>query len=78
MGITPNYSSMEGYVCAKVFTEGLRRAGGSPTREALVAALDGLQRYDAGGYIVSFGPRNHRGSSFVELSMLSADGKVKR
>ena len=78
VGITPNYSSMEGYVCAKVFTEGLRRAGGSPTREALVAALEGMQRYDAGGYIVGFGPRSHRGSSFVELSMLSADGKVKR
>ena len=77
-GATPNYSSMEGYVCAKVFTEGLRRAGGAASREALVAALESLQRYDAGGYLVSFGPRNHRGSSFVELSMLSGDGKVRR
>jgi ABC-type branched-subunit amino acid transport system substrate-binding protein len=75
---TANYSSMEGYVCAKVFAEGLRRAGGSPTREALVGALETLQRYDAGGYTVSFGPRNHRGSSFVELSMLTGDGKVRR
>ncbi len=75
---TANYSSMEGYVCAKVFAEGLRRAGGSPSREALVAGLETLQRYDAGGYTVSFGPRNHRGSSFVELSMLTGDGKVRR
>jgi len=76
-GAMPNYSSMEGYVCAKIFTEGLRRAAGS-SREALVAALEGMQRYDAGGYIVGFGPRNHRGSNFVELSMLSGDGKVRR
>ena len=77
-GATLNYSSMEGYVCAKVFTEGLRRAGSGASREALVAALETMQRYDAGGYMVSFGPRNHRGSSFVELSMLSGDGKVRR
>jgi branched-chain amino acid transport system substrate-binding protein len=75
---TPNYSSMEGYVAAKVFAEGLRRAGGTPTRDALVTALESLQRYDAGGYLVDFSPRDHAGSSFVELSMLTGDGKVRR
>jgi len=74
----PNYSSMEGYVCAKVLAEGLRRAGENPTREGLVSALESMQRYDAGGYPVSFSPRSHRGSSFVELSMLTGDGKVRR
>lgn len=73
-----NYSSMEGYVCAKVFTEGLRRAGGKFTREGLTSGLESLQRYDAGGYLVSFSARNHRGSSFVDLSMLTGDGKVRR
>ncbi|MBL8306763.1 MAG: ABC transporter substrate-binding protein, partial [Rubrivivax sp.] len=72
-----NYSSMEGYVCAKVFTEGLRRAGGKFTREGLTSGLESLQRYDAGGYLVSFSARNHRGSSFVDLSMLTGDGKVR-
>lgn len=75
---TPNYSSMEGYVAAKVFSEGLRRAGGNPTRESLVAALETLQRFDAGGYQVNFSPKDHAGSSFVELSMLTGDGKVRR
>jgi len=73
----PNYSSMEGYVCAKVFAEGLRR-GGSGGRDTLIGALEGMQRYDTGGYVVGFGPRDHRGSSFVELSMLTGDGKVRR
>ncbi len=77
-GATVNYSSKEGYVCAKVFTEGLRRAGGAASREALVTALESMQRYDTGGYLVSFGPRSRRGSTFVELSMLSGDGKVRR
>ncbi len=73
----PNYSSMEGYVCAKVFAEALRRGGGG-SRDALINALEGLQRFDTGGYVVGFGPRDHRGSSFVELSMLTGDGKVRR
>ena len=75
---TPNYSSIEGYVCAKVFAEGLRRADGSTSRDALVGALEGMQRYDTGGYIVGFRPRDHSASSFVELSMLTGDGKVRR
>jgi ABC-type branched-subunit amino acid transport system substrate-binding protein len=75
---TPNYSSMEGYVCAKVFAEGLRRAGGKPTHDSLISGLETLQRHDVGGYSVSFGARSHSGSSFVELSMLTGDGKVRR
>jgi branched-chain amino acid transport system substrate-binding protein len=75
---TPNYSSMEGYVAAKVFSEGLRRTSGTPTRDSLVNALESLQRYDAGGYTVNFSARDHAGSSFVELSMLTGDGKVRR
>ncbi|MBT9487597.1 MAG: ABC transporter substrate-binding protein [Rubrivivax sp.] len=75
---TANYSSMEGYIAAKVFAEGLRRAGRNPSREALVTALESMQRFDLGGYTCSFGPRDRAGSSFVELSMLTGDGKVRR
>lgn len=76
-GATPNYSSMEGYVAAKVFAEGLRR-GGAASRDALIPALESIQRQDFGGYQVSFGSTNHRGSSFVDVSMLTGDGKVRR
>jgi ABC-type branched-subunit amino acid transport system substrate-binding protein len=77
-GATPNYSSMEGYVAAKVFAEGLRRAGSNPTRDSLIAGLEGLSRFDLGGFLVNFGPRERRGSTFVDLSMLTGDGKVRR
>jgi branched-chain amino acid transport system substrate-binding protein len=75
---TPNYSSIEGYIAAKVFTQGLKRAGSSLTRESLVSALETLHDYDAGGFYVSFGPRNHAASRFVELSVLDESGKVRR
>ena len=39
-GATPNYSSMEGYVAAKVLAEGLRQAGRGPSREGLIARLE--------------------------------------
>ena len=73
----PNYSSIEGYIAAKVFTEGLKRAGKSPTRESLVTALESIQNASFGGFNVDFGPRDHVASNFVDLSMLTEDGKVR-
>jgi branched-chain amino acid transport system substrate-binding protein len=75
---TPNYSSMEGYVAAKVFTEGVKRAGRNPTRESFIAAMESIQNTNLGGFAVNFGARDHVASHFVELSMLTEDGKVRR
>jgi ABC-type branched-subunit amino acid transport system substrate-binding protein len=68
-----SYTSLESYIAAKVLVEGLRRAGPQPTREKLLAALDAVSNYDVGGYLVSFSPSNHNGSSFVSLSILGRD-----
>ena len=68
-----SYQSFEAYIAAKVLVEGMRRAGPQLTRESLLRALDTVQNYDVGGYIVSFSPTNHNGSSFVSLSILGRD-----
>ena len=73
----PNYSSLEGYLAAKVFAEGLRRAGAKLTQDALISGLESIQHQSFGGFNVSFGPRDRVGSHFVELSMLTGDGKVR-
>ncbi|MET0517236.1 MAG: ABC transporter substrate-binding protein [Burkholderiaceae bacterium] len=73
----PNYTSMEGYLAAKVLTEGLRRMG-KLSRDSLVAALEGMGNYNPGGFTLKFGPGRHVASNFVELSMLTGDGKVRR
>jgi branched-chain amino acid transport system substrate-binding protein len=75
--VQANFSSMEGYLAAKLFTEGLRRAGPKPTRESLMAGLEGIGSQSFGGFAVSFGPNDHVASSFVELSMLTGDGRVR-
>lgn len=74
----PNYTSMEGYVAARVMVDGLRRLGGRLNRDALISALETLSGYESRGYHLHFSPTKHTGSSFVELSMLTGDGKVKR
>ncbi|WP_422017733.1 ABC transporter substrate-binding protein [Roseateles sp.] len=74
----PNYTSIEGYVAARVIVDGLRRLAGKPSREGLVSALETLSGYDSRGYRLAFSPTRHVGSSFVELTMLTADGKVRR
>ncbi len=74
----PNYSSMEGYLAAKVLAEGLRRAGRNPSRESLIGGLEAIQNASFGGFSIDFGPRDHVASRFVDLSMLTEDGKVRR
>jgi branched-chain amino acid transport system substrate-binding protein len=76
-GATANFSSMEGYLAARVLTEGLRKVSGKPTRDGLVAGLESLDRQSFGGFEVSFSGKNHVASKFVELSMLTGDGKVR-
>ena len=73
-----NFSSMEGYLAAKVFSEGLRRASGkTPTRDGLIAGLESISGQSFGGFSVAFGPEKHVASHFVELSMLTGDGRVR-
>lgn len=81
---TPNlevpvsYSMMEGYIAAKVIVEAVRRQGARPTREGMVAALDSIDGFDLGGYVVGFKPNVRSGSRFVELSIISGSGKIRQ
>jgi ABC-type branched-subunit amino acid transport system substrate-binding protein len=74
----PNYSSMEGYVAAKTFADALRRATGTLTAETLIAGLESLREHNLGGFFVDFGTAKRMGSRFVDLTILSSDGKVRR
>ena len=72
-----NYSSIEGYVAARIFVEGLKRAGKGVTRDALIGALESIQGLDVGGFMVTYGPRDHVASGFVDLTMLTEFGGVR-
>ncbi|MCB1889007.1 MAG: ABC transporter substrate-binding protein [Rhodocyclaceae bacterium] len=74
-GNTESFTSMEGYVAAKVMVEGLRRAGRDLTRDRLISALESMTRYDVGGFDVAFSPENHSGSSYVDLTIIRKGGR---
>jgi branched-chain amino acid transport system substrate-binding protein len=71
-----SYSTFEGFVAAKLLTEGLRRAGPNPTRPKLIAALETIRDYDLGGVRVSYSPTNHDGLKFVEMIMIGKHGAI--
>jgi ABC-type branched-subunit amino acid transport system substrate-binding protein len=73
----PDYTSMEGYLAAKVMAEGLRRAGRNPSREGLIEGLESMRGVSFGGFNVNLSPREHVASRYVELSVLTEDGKVR-
>ncbi len=70
-----SFGSMEGYLAAKVFAEGLRRAGRDPTRARFITALESMQGWDAGGYRISYSPTDHGGTHRVEMTMIGPGGK---
>ncbi len=74
----PNYSSMEGFVAARAFAEGLKRAGANAGTDALINGLESLRDLNLGGFFVDFSPTRHTGSKYVDLTILTADGHVRR
>ena len=77
--VQPNYSSMEGFLAARIFTEGLRQAAasGKISRDSFISGMEGLGSQVISGFPVSFGPNDHTASTFVEMSMLTGDGRVR-
>lgn len=76
--VQANYSSMEGYLAARMLTEGLLRdAGRNLSRDSLVRGLEAIGNQSLGGFALQLSASNHVASSFVELSMLTGDGRIR-
>ncbi|HEX4926755.1 MAG TPA: ABC transporter substrate-binding protein [Burkholderiales bacterium] len=72
------FTTIEGFIAAKVFVEALRRTGRELTRERLIATLERMNDVDVGGFYVGFSPTNHSASKFVDLTIIARDGKFLR
>lgn len=70
-----SYQSFEGYIAARVLTEGLRRAGPAPTHGTVRQALSQLGELNLGQFTVRFSPTRNLGSTYVDLTMVSSTGK---
>jgi branched-chain amino acid transport system substrate-binding protein len=69
-----SYGSLEGYLTAKALVAALRLAGPQPTRAGFVRGLEGAD-IDLGGYKLHYRPQDHAGSSFVDLAMVTREGR---
>jgi ABC-type branched-subunit amino acid transport system substrate-binding protein len=73
-----DFGAMEGFLVAKIFVEGLRRTGKNLTRESFIDAVEKMQDVDMGGFFVTYSPKSHAGSKFVDLTIITRDGKFQR
>lgn len=76
--LAPSHLALEGYINARVFAEALRRTGRNPTPSSFIDSTWNLKRYDLGGFEVSFNDSATNASRFVELTMVSRDGRFIR
>ncbi len=65
---------LEGYISARVFAEAARRAK-EVTPDGVARSLRAMGEYDMGGFRVNFA-RNNVGSSFVDIGVVTAEGRL--
>ena len=71
-----NSTQLEACIAAKTLAEGIRRAAKPVTAKTVLASLSNLGTYDLGGYKVAFSAGAHHGSKFVDLAMVTRDGRL--
>ena len=71
-----SYGSLEGYMTAKALALALRQAGQNLTRESFVANIKNAS-LDMNGLKINYKPDNHQGLAFVDLSIVTYDGRFR-
>ncbi|MBI5204416.1 MAG: ABC transporter substrate-binding protein [Nitrospirae bacterium] len=73
----PSFGGLEGFLAAKVFVEGVKRAGKNLTRESFISAVEGIKDLDIkAGNKISFSAQNHQGSQKVYPSVIKGEKYV--
>lgn len=78
---TPSYESVEGYIAARTFAEGVRRSvsgGGKPDRPGLQKAFESMTDYDVGGFRINLRAKKYESVRAIDLVTITPDGKVIR
>jgi branched-chain amino acid transport system substrate-binding protein len=73
-----SYNSMEGFLNAKLIVRALSKISGPITRAKVIAALEGFNNEDLGGFAITYGRHSNLGSHFVALTMIRKDGTFAR
>lgn len=66
------FTSLEGFLSAKMMTEALQRAGADPSRQEMMKAFASIGTKNLGGFRLSLGPRDRNASDFVDITYLGS------
>jgi ABC-type branched-subunit amino acid transport system substrate-binding protein len=73
----PGFVSLEGYLVGRTIAAILGKIDGEVTRKSFVEAVQKSGGFDLGGFKLTYGPDNNRGSNTVFLTVIEADGTFK-
>ena len=76
--VEPSFSSLEGFIGAKVLVAGLQRAPARLSREDLITGLEQLGTHDVGGFSVTYGASSRVGSVLVDTVLATGTGRFVR
>jgi branched-chain amino acid transport system substrate-binding protein len=73
-----SFSTLEGFIAAKITVEALKRASPKPTREKVLKVLNTMGELNLGGVYVNYSPKERLGWGGVDLTIIGANGKLLR
>jgi len=73
-----SFTSLEGFIAAKITVEAIKRAGPNPTRDKVLKALNHMGQLDLGGIYVDYSPKGRDGWGQVDLTIIGMNGKLLR
>jgi ABC-type branched-subunit amino acid transport system substrate-binding protein len=73
-----SFSTLEGFVTAKITVEALKRAGPAPTREKVLRALTSMGEFNLGDVYINYSPTARRGWGRIDLTIINAEGRLVR
>jgi len=75
--LTPDFVSLEGYLCGRLAAAVLELAGSDPTRAGMLRLIGEVGRFEIGGDVMAFGAKARDAPPQVFLTIIQADGTFK-
>lgn len=67
---SPGFTSLEGYMAGRLFVAIAREVKGELTRDTFIETMEEVGRFDLGGVVLQFGPRDHQGMDTIFLTSI--------
>jgi branched-chain amino acid transport system substrate-binding protein len=75
--VKPTFRGMEAYVSALLLVDALNRIPGRVTRQSVWTALENTRNLDLGGITISYPSGTREGSEYLDIVVLSRDGRFR-